>query len=87
MNTIILSAILGVVMMLSGIFITNKSAMKHIAVAGLLVLLAFNIAEGYGYTIFEINLRDLLSISKFGLLFNSSAPENDQFKGSEVCKS
>jgi NADH-quinone oxidoreductase subunit N len=71
MNTIILSAVLGVVMMLSGIFITNKSMQKHVAVAGLLLLLAMNIAEGYGFKIAEVDLRDLLSISKFGLLFNS----------------
>lgn len=71
MNTIILSAVLGVVMMLSGIFITNRSTQKHVAVAGLLLLLALNIAEGYGFKIADINLRELLSISKFGLLFNS----------------
>jgi NADH-quinone oxidoreductase subunit N len=57
--------------MLSGIFITNKSTLKYVATGGLLLLLGYNIAESFGCHIAHINLRDLLSISKFGLLFNS----------------
>lgn len=71
MNTIILSAILGVVMMFSGIFITNKSAYKHIAAALLVILFACNFAEGYGFKIFSVNPKYLLRFDKFNLLFNS----------------
>jgi NADH-quinone oxidoreductase subunit N len=71
MNTIILSAILGVVMMFTGIFIKNRSAYKHIAIAGLLLLLFVNIAEGYGCKISHISTKGFLEFDKFGLLFNS----------------
>ncbi len=71
MNTIILSAILGVVMMLSSTFINDKAAFKYIASIGLALLFVFNIAESYGFEIFTINTRQLLHFTKFGLLFNS----------------
>lgn len=71
MNTIILSAIFGVVMMFSGIFISNRSAYKHIAAVALLVLLVFNIYESRGFTLFNVNVRYFLHFEKFGLLFNS----------------
>src|SRR4051812_30618003 len=71
MNTIIVSAILGVVMMLSGTFIENKAAFKNIAVAGLLILLALNVGENYGHTFFHINTTNMLHFERFGLLFNS----------------
>lgn len=71
MNTIILSAIFGVMMMLSGIFIKNKAAFKYLAAVALTILLALNIAESYGFVLFHINLRNLLHFEKFGLLFNS----------------
>lgn len=71
MNTIILAAILGVVMMFSGIFIQNRSAFKNIAAVALLLLLVTNVAESYGWQLFSVNTRNLLQFSKFGLLFNS----------------
>jgi NADH-quinone oxidoreductase subunit N len=71
MNTIILSAIFGVVMMFSGIFIDKRTAYKHIATTGLLVLLGLNIAETYGFELFNINTNLFLHFEKFGLLFNS----------------
>ncbi|MCY7421154.1 MAG: NADH-quinone oxidoreductase subunit N [Chitinophagaceae bacterium] len=71
MNTIILSAVFGVVLMLSGIFIENKSAFKNIAAVALAILLSLNIAESYGFQIFRINTGVFLHFSKFGFLFNS----------------
>jgi NADH-quinone oxidoreductase subunit N len=71
MNTIIISAVLGVIMMISGVLVNNKSAFRHMAAAGLLVLLGFNIAETYGFQIFNINVRELLHFDKYGLFFNS----------------
>jgi len=71
MNTIILSAILGVVMMFSGIFIQNKSAMKTIAAAGFLLLLIANIGEANNFNLFDINTNGMLHAEKFGLMFNS----------------
>ncbi|MBA4140636.1 MAG: NADH-quinone oxidoreductase subunit N [Segetibacter sp.] len=71
MNTIILSAIFGVVMMFTGIFVENKSAYRHIAAIALLLLLGFNIVESVHYNIFKINTDYFLHFEKFGLLFNS----------------
>lgn len=73
MNAIILSAILGVVLMFSGIFVTNKVMLKNIAIAGMLLLLGVNILEMNGFQVFEVNTRNMLQFNKFGLLFNSIA--------------
>ena len=43
MNAIIISALLGVVMMFSSILIQNRSAIRNIAVVGLLILLLGNL--------------------------------------------
>ena len=71
MNTIILSAIFGVVMMFTGIFISNRSAYKHIAAIALLIMLVFNINETNGSELFNINAEYFLHFEKFGLLFTS----------------
>jgi NADH-quinone oxidoreductase subunit N len=71
MNTIILSAIFGVVMMFSGIFVHNRSAFKNISAVMLMLLLVFNIAETNGSAIFNINAVNFLHFDRFGLLFNS----------------
>jgi NADH-quinone oxidoreductase subunit N len=73
MNTIIFSAILGVVMMFSGIAVNRVSAHKYIAVAGFLLLLLLNIAETYGFQVFHVDTRDMLRFDKFGLFFNTIA--------------
>lgn len=71
MNTIILSAIFGVVMMFAGILVNNRSAYKQIAALTLLLLLIFNVLESYGFKLFTINTGNFLHFEKFGLLFNS----------------
>lgn len=73
MNTIIVSALLGVVMMFSGIFTANKTAIKNIAVGGLLILLAANICNTYGCWVVNVDTKGMLEFSKFGLFFNSIA--------------
>lgn len=73
MNAIILSAILGVVLMFTGIFTTNKSTIRAVAVGGMLLLLLANIAELRGMQFFDINTRGMLAFSKLGLLFNTIA--------------
>lgn len=73
MNAIILSAILGVVLMFTGIFTTNKSTIRAVAVGGILLLLLANIAELRGMQFFDINTRGMLVFSKLGLLFNTIA--------------
>ncbi len=73
MNTIIVSALLGVVMMFSGIFTANKTAIRNVAIVALLVLLGVNIAATYGCCNLNIDVKNMLEFSKFGMFFNSIA--------------
>lgn len=73
MNAIILSALLGVVMMFSGIITNNKSVLKYIAAAGLLLLIVANLLDTYALFKINIDTRGLLSFEKFGLYFNTLA--------------
>jgi len=73
MNAIIVSALLGVVMMFSGIITNNKSVLKYIAAAGLLLLIAANLLDTYALFKIQINTHGLLSFEKFGLYFNTLA--------------
>jgi NADH-quinone oxidoreductase subunit N len=71
MNSIIFSALLGVVMMFSGIISNNKSTITKTAIVSLLVLLLANIAETYNWFSIKIDTNSFLEFTKFGLFFNS----------------
>ncbi|MBC7851516.1 MAG: NADH-quinone oxidoreductase subunit N, partial [Chitinophagaceae bacterium] len=73
MNAIVLSAILGVVMMFTGLLTTNKNVVRLIAIAGVALLLLVNILELRGIKLMDVNTRGMLSFDVFGLLFNSVA--------------
>ncbi|MEJ7766858.1 MAG: NADH-quinone oxidoreductase subunit N [Chitinophagaceae bacterium] len=73
MNAIILSAVLGVVMMFSGIFFKNTSTVRLIAITGMVALLGLNIAELYGVHVFLFNANNMLVFNSFTLVFNSIA--------------
>lgn len=74
MNAIIVSALLGVVMMFSGIIFKNKSTYTAIAAVGLLLLLAANLLNSYGIFVVHIaKARDLFNFEQFGMYFNSIA--------------
>src|SRR3982750_3038775 len=73
MNAIILSVILGVVMMFCSVFVPNKNTYRHIATIGLILLLAGNIAEVHGFSLFHINTNGMLSYDSFGMFFNDIA--------------
>jgi NADH-quinone oxidoreductase subunit N len=73
MNAIIVSALLGVVMMFSGILLKNKSILKYIAIGGLLLLLIANLFQTYGVYTVVVNSHELLRFQKFGLFFNTIA--------------
>jgi NADH-quinone oxidoreductase subunit N len=73
MNALILSAVLGVVMMFSGILLKQKGAVRNIAIAGLLLLLIANVLEMYGVHFFKIDTTGMMRFDRFSLLFNSIA--------------
>ncbi|MCY7309862.1 MAG: NADH-quinone oxidoreductase subunit N [Chitinophagaceae bacterium] len=73
MNALLLSAILGVVMMFSGILLKSKAAVRNLAIAGLCVLLLANMLEMCGIIFFNIDTKGMIVFDNFSLLFNSIA--------------
>jgi len=71
MNALILSAVLGVVMMFSGILLKQRSAIRNLAIAGILLLLVSNILETYGTVFFKVNTEGMMYFDRFALFFNS----------------
>ncbi|MET0393892.1 MAG: NADH-quinone oxidoreductase subunit N [Chitinophagaceae bacterium] len=71
MNALILSAAFGVIMMFSGIALKQKSAVRGIAIAGLILLLVANALESCGHSFFHVDTTGLMYFDRFSLLFNS----------------
>ena len=70
MNTIILTAIWGVVLMLTGAFIKNKSIPGYLAILGLVGILFANTIEfRTGMPFFSMNVNDMLHTNSFNLIF------------------
>lgn len=70
MNAIIFSAVWGIVMMFSGVFIKSKSTPKYLALAGILLLFVVNGIELYtGVPLFNIDKMQMLNINSFNLTF------------------
>jgi NADH-quinone oxidoreductase subunit N len=73
MNAIVISAVLGVVMMFSGLFTNSKPAVRTVAIIGLLALVIANVLDMGGYHFFNVNVKGMRSFDIFGLLFNTIA--------------
>src|SRR5882724_6129062 len=73
MNAIIFSAIWGVLMMFSGIFISQRAVIRNLAIIGVGVLLVVNTVELNHFSFFTIDVKHMLVFDSFGLLFNSIA--------------
>lgn len=71
MNALIISALLGVVMMFSGILLKQKSAIRTVAIAGILLLLAMSILDLNEVTLFSIDTKGMIVFDHFALLFNT----------------
>lgn len=70
MNTIILTAIWGVVMMLGGAFIKDKRTPKYLAIGGLAAILWANCLElKNGNSFFTVDVRNMLHTNSFNLTF------------------
>jgi NADH-quinone oxidoreductase subunit N len=70
MNAIIISAVLGVIMMFSGIFLKKNSYIATVAILASILLLVATIMETSGYHFFAIDTHNMLYFDPFGLLFN-----------------
>jgi len=73
MNALLLSAFWGVIMMFSSFLFKEKSAIRNLAIAGLILLIAANILEMNGRILFHIDTRGMIDFDRFSLLFNSIA--------------
>lgn len=70
MNAIILSAIWGIVMMFSAVFIKSKSAPKYLALVGIALIFVANAMElNSGFILFNIDFHDMLRTGSFNLTF------------------
>ena len=73
MNALIISAVMGVVMMFSGVLLKQKSTIRALALAGLFVAIVLNVMEMQGFHLFRINLNDMMYFDRFSLFFNTIA--------------
>ena len=73
MNAILVSAVWGVVMMFSSVYVKSASAVRQIAITGIVLLILLNAAELYGIRIMHLKTSDMLSFNSFTLVFNSIA--------------
>jgi NADH-quinone oxidoreductase subunit N len=75
MNTIIISAICGVVMMFGGFLFKKKTTPKYYAIAGLIILFVSNALELWGWQFFDIDMENntMFKFNDFGLAFNGVA--------------
>lgn len=71
MNLILFSAVWGVVMMFSGLFISNKGVAKNIALVGALGLLAAIFFDLNGLMLLNSDFNGMLLYDRFSLLFLS----------------
>ncbi|MFM7510911.1 MAG: NADH-quinone oxidoreductase subunit N [Bacteroidota bacterium] len=71
MNALLVSAILGVLLMLSSVFIKNRSYTHGLALAGLATLFALNLAELNGWLLFEIDVKGMLRFDRYALVMNA----------------
>lgn len=71
MNALIISAVLGVVMMFSGILLKQKSSIRTVAVAGILLLLVMSILDLNGIALFTIDTKEMIVFDRFALVFNT----------------
>lgn len=69
MIALILSALLGVVMMFSGILLKNKKAAAPIAIVGIIALLVVTYLEYNSILFLDANIRGMLKFSLFGAVF------------------
>ncbi|MDB5202597.1 MAG: NADH-quinone oxidoreductase subunit [Ferruginibacter sp.] len=70
MNAIVFSAVWGILMMFSGVFVKSKATPKYLAIAGIILLLVVNGMELYtGQALFNIDTKDMLRVNSFNLTF------------------
>jgi NADH-quinone oxidoreductase subunit N len=74
MNAIIITAILGIVLMFSAVFVKSKTTTLYIAIVGIIVAIIANSLEMVnGMPFFEVDTKGMFDFNTFGLMFNNIA--------------
>jgi NADH-quinone oxidoreductase subunit N len=74
MNAIIITAIWGVLLMFSSVFVKSKTAPLYIAIAGIVLAMIVNCMElTSGGPLFSLEARGLFQVNALGLMFNNIA--------------
>lgn len=70
MNALISTAIFGIIMMLSGLFIENKKSLRNIAIIGLLIVFALNLLDYQNVSsAAQVYFNGMLRVDTFSVLF------------------
>jgi NADH-quinone oxidoreductase subunit N len=69
MNALLLSGLMGVVMMFSGLLLKKQAAVRNLAIGGLAVIVLSTITEMYGKVFWNVNLNGMMQFDRFALLF------------------
>jgi len=70
MNAIILSAVWGVIMLFSGLFIKSTRNITLIAIVGMSLLVLASVLDFQGINPIEVDVHGMLAFESFGLFFN-----------------
>src|SRR5436190_266654 len=73
MNALIISAIMGVVMMFSGILLKQRSSVRAVALTGLFAAIVLNVMEMSGFHLFKIDITGMMKFDRLALFFNTIA--------------
>ena len=73
MNPILISAVWGVVMMFSGVFVKQASSVRALAIIGAAIVFISNLLDLNGIHFISHDARPMLAFDTFGLLFNAVA--------------
>lgn len=73
MNALVLSAIFGVVMMFSGVFLKKNAPIKTIGIIAMVLLLIVNCMEMRGIRLFQFDVSNFMAFDNFTLFFNGVA--------------
>ncbi len=71
MNVLIVSAILGVVLLFSGVLLKQARIVRAMAIFGMAGLFVINILEMSGGSFFNIHTHGMMRLDRFALLFNA----------------
>ena len=70
MNAIIFSAVWGIVMMFSGVFIKSKTTPRYLAIVGIILLFIVNVIQlNTGKALIDIDTHDMIRTNSFNLCF------------------